>query len=92
MSRPPHLGEPGTEQFTLTTKLNGKVIDQKTIHDPFVHTRVTTTWWWQFWKPIVVEVNVSATHEMMSKVMQLDPTPSLSTEHDLDKNPQVLDM
>jgi hypothetical protein len=71
-----HLGEAGTEQFTVTTRLNGEVIHTKHIHDPFIHTTVTTKWWWKFWQPITVEVNVSATHSMMSKVMSLDPAES----------------
>jgi hypothetical protein len=74
-----HLGE-GTEQFTVTTKLSGKIVGVKAIHDPFIHTKVVTTWWWKFWKPIVVEVSVGATPDMMRKVMRLEPLPPLDFE------------
>lgn len=36
------LGESGTEQFTVEVRVNGQIISTQKIHDPFVHTCVTT--------------------------------------------------
>lgn len=75
------LGEQGTEQFTVTTRVDDKLIREQKIHDPFIfNTTIIGISWWEAFKSlfrrdrnIKVTVNVSATHAAMSKIMCLDP-------------------
>lgn len=71
------LGDEGTEQFTVTTRVNGKVIGEQEIHDPFAHTTVTLRGighaWRALFRGIKVQVDIGGTHRAISAVMQLDP-------------------
>jgi hypothetical protein len=57
-----HLGEEGTEQFTVTTRVNQKLIRMQSIHDPFVRTKVTLKGFKHAWNALfgglAVEVSV----------------------------------
>jgi hypothetical protein len=72
------LGEEGTEQFTVTTRVNEKLIGQHSIHDPFVRTTVTLHGWEYMWRAlfggIKVQVCVDGTHGAQSAIMSLNPT------------------
>jgi len=72
------LGEPGTEQFTVTTKLEGRIIGEQKIHDPFVNTRIVICWR-DLLKALLrftsleVSVHVHGSRGGVSSVMMLDP-------------------
>jgi hypothetical protein len=75
-----YLGEQGTEQFTVETKLDGKVIGKQQIHDPFIHNKtVFTLDRWSAFKqflrptPIKVEVTVRGSHAAQRRIMTMDP-------------------
>jgi hypothetical protein len=72
-----HLGEEGTEQFTVTTRLDGKQIGQQEIHDPFIRTSVRLRGFRHAWnaltKGLNIQVAVNGTHGAMRAVMTLDP-------------------
>jgi NOTCH protein len=71
------LGEEGTEQFTATTRVNGEVIAEHKIHDPFIRSTTTLKGWKHAWKAmwggIRVQVSVDASHGAMRAIMTLDP-------------------
>jgi hypothetical protein len=71
------LGEEGTEQFTVTTRVNGELIKAQPIHDPFVRTRVTLKGWGHAWRAlfggICVQVAVDGSHGAQAAIMTLDP-------------------
>jgi len=75
------LGETGTEQFTITTKVNGKVIKKQPIHDPFLYNKtVVGISRWGLFKALFrrqfevkVEVSVHGTEGVTRAVMMLDP-------------------
>lgn len=74
------LGENGTEQFTVVTRVDGKVIKEQPIHDPFLHNRTTVgISRWDLFKAIfrkqytvTVEVSVRGTDGVMRAIMSLD--------------------
>ncbi len=73
------IGEEGTEQFTVTTWVDGKKIGEQSIHDPFLHTTVKhklSRWdhLKQVFAPktIKVQVGVDGTHGVMRAIMALD--------------------
>lgn len=72
-----HLGEDGTEQFELTTRVNGEVIYKRKIHDPFHCTRVVMKGWKHAWsaltKGIEVQVSVDGSEGAQRAIMTLDP-------------------
>lgn len=72
-----YLGEEGTEQFELTTRVNGKEIGRKKVHDPFHHTRVVMRGWKHAWNALTkgIEVNVSldGSEGAQRAIMTLDP-------------------
>lgn len=72
-----HLGEEGTEQFTVTTRVNDEKIGEQKIHDPFIRTRVVLKGFGHAWRAlfggITVQVTVDASHGAMRAVMMLDP-------------------
>jgi hypothetical protein len=72
-----HLGEEGTEQFTVTTRVNDEIIKEQPIHDPFLYTTVTLRGWKHAWNllrgGIRVSVSVSGSHGAMRAIMSLDP-------------------
>jgi hypothetical protein len=75
------IGESGTEQFTITTKVDGKIIAERPIHDPFLTNRtVFAMSRWQLFKALFrkqfsveVEVSVRGTEGMIRTIMMLDP-------------------
>jgi hypothetical protein len=73
-----HLGEENTEQFTVTTRVNEKLIKAQKIHDPFIRCTTTLRGFRHAWnaltKGITVTVAVDGSHGAMSAIMTLDPT------------------
>jgi hypothetical protein len=75
------LGETGTEQFTITTRVDGKVIKEQRIHDPFLHNKtVIGISRWDLFKALFrkqfeirVEVSVFGTEGIQRTIMMLDP-------------------
>lgn len=74
------LGEEGTEQFTVESRLDGKTIKVQPIHDPFIHSTVGFKGSrWDHFKaifrpPVVkVEVIVRASEAAQRAIMTLDP-------------------
>jgi hypothetical protein len=71
------LGEDGTEQFTVSTRVNGELIKAQPIHDPFVHTEVRLRGFRHAWnaltKGLRVEIAVDASHGAVRAIMSLDP-------------------
>jgi hypothetical protein len=75
-----HLGEEGTEQFSVETLVDGKTIRVQPIHDPFIHstTTVSISRWDHFLaifkrRQIRVQVFVSASEGAQRAVMTLNP-------------------
>jgi hypothetical protein len=72
-----NLGEPNTEQFTVTTRVNGELIKAQPIHDPFIRTttkmRGLRHAWNALTRGIEVTVAVDASHGAMLAIMTLDP-------------------
>jgi hypothetical protein len=71
------LGEHGSEQFTVETRVDGKQIRLQEVHDPFAHTTVKLKGWRHAWNALVhgitINVNIGGTHGAMRAVMTLDP-------------------
>jgi hypothetical protein len=76
-----HLGEDGMEQFTITTRVDGKVIREQKIHDPFIHSKtVVGISRWDLFKAmfrkqfeVKVEVAVHGSEGVLRAIMMLDP-------------------
>jgi hypothetical protein len=72
-----HLGETGTEQFTVATRINGELIKAQPIHDPFVRTSVRLHGFGHAWRAlfggIKVEVAVDGSHGAQATIMTLNP-------------------
>jgi hypothetical protein len=75
-----HLGEEGTEQFTIETRVDGKTIRVQPIHDPFIFSKsVTTTSRWGHFisifknRPVTIEIIVRASEGAQRAIMTLDP-------------------
>lgn len=72
-----HLGEEGTEQFSVRTHVDGKLIGDKPVHDPFATTTVKLRGLRHAWnaltRGITVQVSVDASHGAISTIMMLDP-------------------
>jgi hypothetical protein len=73
-----YLGEEGTEQFSVTTRVNGEQIGFQEIHDPFVRTTVKLRGWKHAWRALFgglkIQVSVDASHGAQRAIMTLDPT------------------
>jgi hypothetical protein len=75
------LGESKTEQFVIRTRVNGKLIRDQRIHDPFLHNRtVVGISRWDLFKAIFcrqyevkVEVSVEGSPAIERAIMMLDP-------------------
>lgn len=75
------LGEQGTEQFTVTSRQDGKLIREQKIHDPFIHcTTVIQISRWDLFKAMFrrqyetrVEVSVWGSEAAQRAIMTLDP-------------------
>src|SRR4051812_8361166 len=75
-----HIGEEGTEQFTINTLVDGKVIRSQPIHDPFIHntTVIDISRWEHFLsvfmpKTVKVEVSIRGSEGVQRAIMTLDP-------------------
>ena len=87
------LGEQGTEQFTVTTRVDGKTIKLQAIHDPFISntTMVGISRWGHFlaiFRPTHtrIEVIVSGSFGAQRAIMMLDPKQlKLDSEEILDQ-------
>lgn len=85
------MGENGTEQFTITTQVDGKIIRSQPIHDPFLHNKtVVGVSRWDLFKAIFrkqfeikVEVSVRGTEGIQRAIMMLDP-------RELEKETQIM--
>jgi hypothetical protein len=74
------LGENGTEQFTITTRVDGKLIREQKIHDPFLHSKTTVAISrWDLFKAlfrsqftVVVQTSVHGTEGIQRAIMTLD--------------------
>lgn len=75
------LGEEGTEQFTVTSRQDGKLIREQRIHDPFVTcTTVVQISRWDLFKAMFkrqfethIEVCVAGSQGAQRAIMMLDP-------------------
>lgn len=75
-----NIGEEGTEQFTVSTRVNGDLLAEQKIHDPFIHTTVkhTLSRWGHFkqvFKPKAITINIAVdgSHGAVRAIMNLDP-------------------
>ena len=75
------LGENGTEQFTIETRQDGKLIRSQAIHDPFLHSTTTIAISrWDLFKALFrkqfvtkIEVSVRGSEGVQRAIMMLDP-------------------
>jgi hypothetical protein len=75
------LGETGTEQFTIETRQDGKLIRSRAIHDPFLHNTTTIAISrWDLFKALFrkqfitkIEVSVRGSEGVQRAIMMLDP-------------------
>jgi len=71
------LGDTGTEQFVIETLVNGELIREQRIHDPFLHSTTFLRGFKHAWRAlfggIKVTVRVSGTEGVIRAVMTLDP-------------------
>ena len=75
------LGENGTEQFTISTRVDGKLIKEQPIHDPFLHNKtVVGISRWDLFKALFrrqfevkVEISVHGSEGIQRAIMMLDP-------------------
>lgn len=74
---PLHLGEDGTEQFTIDTRVNGKVVGEQKIHDPFIRSTVKLRGFGHAWNAlfggIKVELCLNASEGAQRAIMTLNP-------------------
>jgi hypothetical protein len=75
-----NIGEAGTEQFVLTTRVDGKLVSTQPLHDPFMRTTIKTglSRWDHFKnvfrpKPIVTEVMLDGSEGVVRAIMTMDP-------------------
>src|ERR1017187_8897174 len=81
------LGENGTEQFAITTRVDGKLVREQKLHDPFLHSKtVLCISRWDLFKAmfrkqyaVTVETFGSGTEGVMRAIMTLD-TEALNNE------------
>jgi hypothetical protein len=84
------LGEDGTEQFTVETRVDGRTLEAQPIHDPFIRntTHVGLSRWDHFcqvFRPrlIRVEVTVRGTEGAQRAIMTLNPEQLQSDTEDI---------
>lgn len=74
---PVHLGEDGTEQFDITTRVNGKIVGAQKIHDPFIRSTVKLRGFGHAWNALFgglkVEIAVNASEGASRAIMTLNP-------------------
>ena len=73
------LGENGTEQFEIITKVDEREIGRQKIHDPFLHSKTIIAlsfldWAKLLWtRKIIVSISVTGTQGIQRAIMMLDP-------------------
>lgn len=75
------LGEDGTEQFKIKTRVDGALIKEQLLHDPFLHSKtVVGISRWDLLKAVfrkqfsvTVEMSVSGSEGVQRAIMMLDP-------------------
>jgi hypothetical protein len=76
------LGVGGTQQFTVTYKLDGKIVEETRLHDPFVTATmgVRLSWWkcllgvFRGGSPVSeVQISVRGTKAAQRRILALDP-------------------
>ncbi len=89
-SRQVRLGEPGTEQFEIETRVNDVRVHKMKMHDPFVRTTTTLHGIGCAWRCLFgglrVTTFVHGSHGAMRDVMNLDPTAMASPVHDTNQS------
>ena len=72
-----NLGEAGTEQFEITTRVNGLVVGEQKIHDPFIRTTVKLRGLRHAWNALFgglkIEIALNASEGAQRAIMTLDP-------------------
>lgn len=83
------LGEEGTEQFHVVTRVDGEIVKQQPIHDPFVHDTVINvrSRWSSFLgifllrhRRVKVETSVRGTMAAQRRIMTMDPVEMAAEE------------
>lgn len=75
-----HLGEKGTEQFAVETRVDGLMVRKQLVHDPFIHNK-TVIWIsrWDHFKAIfkkrviTVEIALRGSEGAMRTIMMMNP-------------------
>jgi hypothetical protein len=74
------LGEVGTEQFSVRTMVDGELVRNQPIHDPFIRSITVTTFsrWRCFLGIFVglkvkVQISVDGSHAAVSRIMTMNP-------------------
>jgi hypothetical protein len=75
------VGDPGTEQWTITVKRDGVLVGEQKLHDPFLHNTTTIAISrWDLFKALFrkqfltkIEVSLRATEGMQRRIMMMDP-------------------
>jgi|SRR5579872_1578860 len=71
------LGETGTEQFSVVTRVNEEKIGEHKIHDPFVRTVVILRGFKWAWKALfgglTIQVSVNSSEGASRAIMTLNP-------------------
>lgn len=75
-----YLGEEGTEQFTVRATVDGELVKEQAIHDPFINTTTITSFsrWRCFlgiFKGLTVktQVSVRGSHAAQARIMTMNP-------------------
>ena len=75
-----HLGEEGTEQFEVVTRVDGREVGRQKIHDPFIRSKavVGISRWDHFLaifksRTITVETRVDGSEGAILAIMTLNP-------------------
>ncbi len=75
------LGEEGTEQFSITTYVDGNVVKKQALHDPFIFSKTEVGFSrWELFKgmfrrrfKVEVQMSVHASPGAQRAIMTLDP-------------------
>src|SRR6476620_10070821 len=71
------LGETGTEQFEVKCRVNGEIVGDQKIHDPFIRTTVKLRGFRHAWNAIFggikIEIALDASEGAQRAIMTLNP-------------------
>lgn len=75
------IGDVGTEQWTFTTRQDGRLISEQKLHDPFLHSTTTIAISrWDLFKALFrrqfitkIEVSLRSSEGMQRRIMTMDP-------------------